>query len=298
MLSLSKDDDRMAKSYHDGRPGYPTALFKDAQRICGISKKSHILEVGAGSGHSTVGLAGIAARLTALEPNEAFARLVRKHTKGFHNVDVINTDFGHYTTKAKFRAAFAFMSFHWIKDVDKFEKFTKLLQKNGSLVIVWQYFMQPASLVMKEINDVMSMELGSLHETSKHNEDQLRLLTGRDEELLSNKHFYVDCFKSYMSTFSLAAESYCALLETFSEVESLSSDKKADLFKRIRPLMLEAKSLPMPVLTDMIVCRKNHGARFEQGDLIGNWEVCKRRERKEELNRLLGNGFNLTLTRS
>lgn len=290
MQHLLRDHEEMAQTYHEGRPGYPSSLFVDAQRQCRITPECRILEIGAGSGLSTVGLANLGAHLTALEPSEAFAKLVHQHTRNFNNIEIINTDFSHYTLKNQFRAAFAFMSFHWVKDSDKFDRLAQMIEDDGSLVIVWQYFLQQRSPTMDEVNRILSAEFNSPYKTSKHNNDQLRLLNKRDDELMANDLFYVDGFKSYINTLELPPDSYCSLLKTFSDVEDLPHEKRQGLFDKIRPIVSASHTLPVPVLTDMIICKKQAGMETSQPRIDEAWVSRKKKARKNSLARLLGNG--------
>jgi SAM-dependent methyltransferase len=72
--------DSVADSYQDTRPGYPDALFEALERLVGPLAGRRVLDLGAGTGISTRGLARRGAAVVALDPSLAMARTLRAAT--------------------------------------------------------------------------------------------------------------------------------------------------------------------------------------------------------------------------
>ena len=137
--------DVFANNYHSVRPGYPAALFEDVKDRCGINSTSRLLEIGAGSGIATVGLAKLGCHIVAIEPGAHLATIAREQTGKFKKVEVFEGTFENFQARDKFDAILAFTAFHWLNEGDKYQRVLDLLSSSGSLVLVWNSFFQSDS---------------------------------------------------------------------------------------------------------------------------------------------------------
>lgn len=60
--------------------------------VAGVGPEDHVLEIGAGLGSLTVGLAGRAAKVTAMEVDDRLVEILRKELQDRVNVDIVHAD--------------------------------------------------------------------------------------------------------------------------------------------------------------------------------------------------------------
>src|SRR4051795_519263 len=80
--------EQVADLYADARPGYPTALYDDLERLAGLGSQARVMEVGCGAGQATGDLAARAGRVLALDPGERLVAEARARVAAA-NVDFV-----------------------------------------------------------------------------------------------------------------------------------------------------------------------------------------------------------------
>ena len=128
--------DRIAEDYDRVRRGYPAELVEAACDIAGLSAKSHVLEIGCGTGKLTRALVERGLRVEAVDPGRALVRVaerhlgesaVRFHVRRFEDVDL---------RAAAFAAIFSATAFHWVDPAVGWAKVAHLLRPGRTLVLL------------------------------------------------------------------------------------------------------------------------------------------------------------------
>ena len=132
--------DEIAAEYDRRRPAYPDELLDQACQVARIGSGDHVLEVGAGSGQLTRGLAARGLHVTALEPGQSLMALARQNLAGAGEVEFVNAQFEEALLPRKqFEAVFSASAFHWIDPKVSWQKAADVLVPGGTLALV-QYF--------------------------------------------------------------------------------------------------------------------------------------------------------------
>jgi ubiquinone/menaquinone biosynthesis C-methylase UbiE len=124
------------RAYEAGRPAYPEALFAALMQATGLGPGADVLDVGAGTGNFTVGIAGYGMQITAVEPAANMLRVLTKRLPSgcatiqqrFEDCDL---------PQHAFDAIFACHSWHWLNKADRVPRCATLLRPGGNLCIVY-----------------------------------------------------------------------------------------------------------------------------------------------------------------
>lgn len=252
--------DVYANNYHSVRPGYPDELFGDIKEHCGVDKNSHFLEIGAGSGIATAGLAELGCRVIAIEPGANLAAIAKKQTEKLNNVEILEGTFENFQSKEKFDAILAFTAFHWLSKEDKYQKVFDLLNDSGSLVLVWNSFFQSNSQVMAKVNHAYCEFLPDVYPEESSiegvNEGVLSKLNRREQEIVQNPLFYPIFFKKYLTTYNYDDQTYPQLLNTFPKIVEVEEKKRLKFFAHISEIVKQYGKISVPVLTTLVICKE------------------------------------------
>ena len=252
--------DVFANNYHSVRPGYPDILFQDINGQCGINSSARVLEIGAGSGIATVGLAKLGCHVVAIEPGAHLAEIAREQTREYKNAEVFEGTFEDFQTTDKFDVIMAFTAFHWLSEGDKFKQVLGLLNESGSLVLVWNSFFQSDSPVTTEINKVYRELLPSVYPeesvVAEVNEGVLAKLNRREQEVISNPLFSPIFLRKYLTTYNYDSQSYPKLLNTYPKIVEVEEETRLSFLQRIYEIVARHGKISVPVLTTLTICQR------------------------------------------
>ncbi|MEK9185933.1 MAG: class I SAM-dependent methyltransferase [Patescibacteria group bacterium] len=251
--------DAFADDYHSVRPGYPDSLFEDIRNQCGIDDCSSLLELGAGSGIATVGLAKLGCHIVAIEPGAHLIAIARKQTEKFKNVEIFEETFENFQPSNKFDVILAFTAFHWLSEGDRYQQILNLLKSYGSLVLVWNSFFQSDLPVTVDINNAYNEFLPDIYPEKSSvadvNEGVLSKLNRREQEIVANPLFYPVFLRKYLTTYSYDDQTYPKLLNTFPKIVEIEEEKRSRFLERIAEIIKRHGKISVPVLTTLIICQ-------------------------------------------
>jgi 2-polyprenyl-3-methyl-5-hydroxy-6-metoxy-1,4-benzoquinol methylase len=93
-LQRAQTFDEIADLYDQGRREPPSWLYDTVFSSSGLDPvRAHILEIGCGTGKSTLPLARRGCNVVALEMGKNLARLARQHLAAFPKVQIVNERF-------------------------------------------------------------------------------------------------------------------------------------------------------------------------------------------------------------
>jgi SAM-dependent methyltransferase len=218
--------------YDRARPAYPPQIFDDLVALAELPAGARLVEIGCGTGRATLQFAPRGYEITCVELGEQLAGIARRNLAGFPRVQVINADFETWQPAARFDAAVAFTSFHWLDPATRFEKVAAVLEDRGILAVVG------GKHVLLEDGDQFFVEVQA---------EYVELLNNKDgppphpdawpdlwEEIERSGLFDNVAVRRYLRDIVYTADSYIDMLDTSSGHRALDSTMRDELFRRIR----------------------------------------------------------------
>jgi SAM-dependent methyltransferase len=127
-------DDSVARAYAT-RPPYPAGVPALVASLI-TARPRVVLELGAGTGDLTIGLAPLVERLEAIEPSASMMDAGRQRMAGVRNVTWILAKAEAYEFKGPYAAVVAAESLHWMDWEVLFPQLCASLARDGVLVLV------------------------------------------------------------------------------------------------------------------------------------------------------------------
>src|SRR5262249_28261601 len=132
---------RAAASYAEGRPGYPERVYEILRDRCGVGPTSRVVEIGPGTGQATERLVASGATVTAVEPSEDLASLLRARVA---RIDVVVSTFEDAELlQGTCDLVVSATAFHWVDPDVALPKIAAILRPGGWLALWWNVFGDP-----------------------------------------------------------------------------------------------------------------------------------------------------------
>jgi len=283
--------DAAARLYDEFRPGYPEPLFDDLVELSGIPEGGRILEIGPGTGQATLPLARRGFSILGLELGASMARVCRRNTHEFPNVEILNTAFEDWkpaengdctaplvptvprarSTQAllgtvpgfpqslvaddpkTFDLALAATAFHWIPAKLAFTRCARALKPSGSLALLWNFVDIPDNKFYNGLRAIYRRLAPQVHLSLP---PELRIERQR-KKIVSSGLFGPVTVRRYPWSSEYTADRYIGLLKTMSDHAILASKVRRDVFRAIRGLIAEnGGSFVRPVVAVLFLAPK------------------------------------------
>ncbi len=127
-----------AEPYDRGRPGYPEELYTWYRERFTLKAESVVADVGAGTGLHTEGLADIAGKVWAVEPNDRMRGQAEERFRGSATVHLFSgsaEDTG--LPDASVDLVTAAQAFHWFDPAAFAREVERVLRRPGGWCLVW-----------------------------------------------------------------------------------------------------------------------------------------------------------------
>jgi len=149
---LKKSFSRISDIYQSGRKGYLAKLFLDIINISKIKKTGVILDVGCGTGLSTMYFAKKGYKIIGLDISKELLSKAKFSTKNFPKTKYLIGSFEKRKLKKNyFDLVISGQAFHWIDSKIVYKKSFSILKKGGSLAIFAKFHDYDKSKVMQKI---------------------------------------------------------------------------------------------------------------------------------------------------
>jgi len=125
----------VADLYDRVRPGYPDHLFKDLTELCDLAPASHVVEVGAGTGKATAGLAALGLRVTAIEPSKPMADVLQARALPGVQVQVVRFEDAE-VDPGQASLVLCAQAWHWVQRPLAYTRTHVMLEPGGHLALV------------------------------------------------------------------------------------------------------------------------------------------------------------------
>jgi SAM-dependent methyltransferase len=229
-LQRARTFDTIADLYDQGRREPPVwlydILFAEAE-VDDLTAK--VLEIGCGSGKSTLPMARRGTRVLALEMGANLTQLAQQHLAGFPNVEVRCTRFEDWESSPEFDLVVAINAWHWLDPEVRYHQAAAALRPGGLLAFTANEHVFPRGYdsFFEEIQECYAaVGMGAIPwpppppETIPDSRGEIEL-SGCFEDVRVIRRLWSEEF---------TAEEHVALMRTASDHRLLEADKREWLF--------------------------------------------------------------------
>ena len=241
----------ISKLYDNNRPSYPEELINGVIKISKITSKSNILDIGCGTGKATIMFAKTKADITALDISLNMIAVGKEKSKQYSNIKYFVSSFEDIKLDNNyFDLIICAQSFHFLDHKIALTKISKLLKRNGYLVIFSNFpdiennnLLKDISVLYKKYCESFPKDYGS---------------TQKIEHIVNRSGLFCKIKKiNYSRLISNNKDSYLNLVKTLSYVQILNKDTKEELIKGIQSLLEKENDIfELPCITKLLITKK------------------------------------------
>ena len=219
-------------NYDRYRPLYPDELFSDIKLYGLFSSKSHVLEIGIGTGQATLPFLQAGCKVTAVELGDKLSAFVQKKYASYPEFKVIHADFMLADLlDDSYDLIYCATAFHWLPQPESYQKIMKLLKKGGTLALFWNHpFPNRHDDISNQINQsVYQKYRPSDKKQIEFSESDLKI---RENELKEAGFTDIQT-KLYHRTRTISSYDYIGLLNTYSDHRLIPENIKSAFEKEM-----------------------------------------------------------------
>ena len=238
----------IVETYDKVRWDYPSELYEDIFKYCGIGKRA--IEIGAGTGRSTAPFLNADYDITAMELGENMAEFLANKFGGNKNFSVVNTTFEDAVLKEDggYDLIYAASAFHWVDAEIGCPKVFRLL-KTGGVFALFRNNAQPSDgePLYEAIQAVYEKHYNSYYTSNKRpirqSHDDFWKPTGLHRSFRFDdmeQYGFVDItMKLYDVVHTYTADEYISLMDTYSDNRALPEENRANLYKGVHDAIMK-----------------------------------------------------------
>ncbi|MBW4030728.1 MAG: class I SAM-dependent methyltransferase [Acidobacteria bacterium] len=132
---LATDGFAQGDAYNAARPGYPDDVIDHFVRAFDLDARSHVVDLGAGTGIFTRQLLGHVGRISAVDPSTSMRTTFALQTPGVTILE--GSDAAIPLADREVTAVFAAQAFHWFDPSVALPEIHRVLTPGGGLGLVW-----------------------------------------------------------------------------------------------------------------------------------------------------------------
>ena len=229
--------DEIAELYDQGRREPPAWLYEAIFSTSQLDPTTaRILEIGCGTGKSTLPLARRGCHVFALEMGANLASAAQRNLSAFPQIEIINTRFEDWSPPAAFDLALAITSWHWIDPAVRYQRAAAVLKPGATLAFARSEHVFPPGCdpFFEQIQDCYeAMGVARLPwpppplETVPDARQEIER-TGLFEDIHVIRRLWTEEF---------TAEEHIALMNTASDHRLMEPAKREELFSEMRRLI-------------------------------------------------------------
>jgi SAM-dependent methyltransferase len=223
----------VAELYDRARPEYPAAVLDELAELAALEPGSRLLEIGPGTGKATVALAERGYVVTGIELSAELAAVARGNLAEHPSAVIEVGDFETWEPRGPaFDAVVAFSSFHWIAPELRYAKPARLLRPGGALAAVGapHVFLADDDPFWAEVQEDYDAVVPHPENRPPPAPDEVE---GWEAEFRGSGLFDRVEERRHLYPLTYTADSYVAVLGTFSDNLALPAGQRDELFRRI-----------------------------------------------------------------
>jgi len=229
--------DAVAYLYDEVRPGYPPGVFEAIDRAVHARHPARVLEIGAGTGQFTIGIAPRGYSIVALEPGELLATILRRKVAPYPNVEVRTVTFEDWSLQeGGFDVVVAAQSFHWIDAHVGLRRAAQALRHGGTIGLIWSVDTSDGSAFYQATQPVYDRYFtsdgpGSVLGTLRHRIGQYRSALADCPDFRDVREFRYDWTQTW------SGDDYLKLLNTYSDHHALPEPSRSSFFREVAAII-------------------------------------------------------------
>lgn len=241
------------------RPSYPEEIVDDLIRFTRMQRGTKVLEVGAGTGQLTRSLFKSGASLTALEPGQNLAKILRRNCNS-EELKVHEIRLEDLQPDEIYDVVISAQAFHWIDYTLGLDKVYHITAPHGLLCLLWRIDTSENTAFYKKTQPIYKKYYPNNSVSKSMQEyvsDFLSVVKNRDD-------FSIQVDERYELTECYTEDRYIGLLKTYSGVIGLPEHLRREFLDEIRNVILNmGGSIDRIFELALIVVGKNKkGASF------------------------------------
>ncbi len=236
--------------YHSSRKGYSSKVYTKIIKISKINNQSKILDIGCGSGLSTLPIAKLGYSITGIDTSERLIEIARKETIEGNPTYILDSFEKHYFNDNQFDLIISGQAFHWLDENTAYEKCAKALKKEGHIAIFGKFNDYKKSDFLNKLKDIFVNNCKyypeGLHQDD-YTKDYVKEITesGFFTDIISWKHKYL---------INYTKDDYRNYITSLSWIIKLDESTRKDVMNKVDALLNEyAWSMEIPHGTALIM---------------------------------------------
>ena len=237
--------------YDSVRPSYPEPIIERILSYSQIERNGKIIEVGCGTGKSTIPFAVRGFDMTALDISEKLIAIARQNTSSFPNVKYVVTSFEEADLPISyFDLLISATAFHWTDPSVSYAKAYQLLKNNGTIALFWNYQDYDPTDFGSKVRELFRLHCPQFPSDFGS--------TAAFEGYLAAGGLFSSLQKvTHHWTINYRKQDYKMLLETFAWISSLAEKEQEKFFEELDALLAsEDEPLAIPYKTELLLGRK------------------------------------------
>ncbi len=233
--------DQDALLYDRARPEYPKQLFDDLVSLSGIPPEGRVLEIGCGTGKSTLPLAQRGFSILCVELGANLAAVARRNLAGFPSVQITVADFESWQGEEEaFDLVTSGTALHWIDPSIRYHKIARLLRPGGTLApfLYTHVYTDKEPEFFEEAQGVYERVAPEIVDPSEQGLPRPEEVPTPEIDLIEATELYGHVtVRRYAFEVEHDSESYVDVLSTYSGHRSLEPGRRQRLLEAIATLI-------------------------------------------------------------
>jgi SAM-dependent methyltransferase len=251
---LGRTFKKVGESYHIGRREYPKQLIQDIIKISKMNKDSLVLDVGCGTGLSTIPFAKTKSKIIGIDISKNMLDIAKKLSVKHKNISYEQISFEKFNSpSSSFDLMLFGTSMHWLDSKLVYGKTNKLLKKTGYMALFWE----PIRSLCKAVR-LMGMEEIFVSNCPNYPKipASINMPKIRKKDIEQSKLFAKPILKKYKFIQKCTLEEFFALIGSYSWIISLSKKKKAKLIREVTDYLGKNAKVNFPTEMYLIMARR------------------------------------------
>ncbi|PIN93375.1 hypothetical protein COU54_03180 [Candidatus Pacearchaeota archaeon CG10_big_fil_rev_8_21_14_0_10_31_24] len=249
--SLGNSFKKIGATYHKGRRDYPQNLFKEIISLSNLEKNSSILDIGCGTGKSTLPFVKKGYDVIGIDISDNMLNIARRLSSGYKNIKYKKNSFESINLPENhFDLIIIGTAVHWLNPKIAYKKAYNLIKPRGYISIFWESIEFLKSLP-EDIKLVLISNCPNYPLKSNKNKS-IKKIEGR---LKKNKFTKLNLI-NYHYVHEYNPSEFINLIKSYSWVISLNKKKKDKLFNELTPI-LDNNIIRLPKVCSLIIAQKN-----------------------------------------